>query len=406
MPRPKTLIVEKIYSDDEIKYKEGQWFEESDIKYPIVNSNTDVYRLDDEGNKHLLLKFRKNVIPDSLIKTGWDSYKDLAKASRGRGASAGPIDVNSQYWGKRKLVDTKKWSTGYLNPKGLELHDSLSPLDEMELCVKCDELSIKRKDGLSKDELIHLIIKKQGGISKMKVNNQVASNPIGFYESGKNFADLPCRLTHFTRTNFEKYNDGLPFIQHIDKLFQKLIPEAHNKQLLRADTKPLLKIPKTAFSTVTINRNFRTAMHRDAGDFRDGFGNLTVIERGKYHGGYTIFPQYGVAIDLRNNDFVAMDVHQWHCNTPMYETEEDKEFNNTLEYAFKDNPQVGTVGIYEKYTRISFVCYLREKIASCPDEIDPRFLTKSGHGKIVTEKTETTEPAEPAEPAENAETTD
>ena len=394
MPRQKTLVVEKIYSDDEIKSKEGQWFDESHIKYPIVNSNTDVYRLDDEGNKHLLLKFRKNVIPDSLIKTGWDSYKDLAKASRGRGASAGPIDVNSQYWGKRKLVDTKKWSTGYLNPKGLELHDSLSPLDEMELCVKCDELNIKRKDGLSKDELIHLIIKKQGGISKMKVNNQVASNPIGFYESGKNFADLPCRLTHFTRTNFEKYNDGLPFIQHIDKLFQKLIPESHNKQLVRADTKPHLKIPKTAFSTVTINRNFRTAMHRDAGDFRDGFGNLTVIERGKYHGGYTIFPQYGVAIDLRNNDFVAMDVHQWHCNTPMYETEEDKAFNETLDYAFKDNPEVGTAGIYEKYTRIFFVCYLREKIASCPDEIDPRFLTKSGHGKIVQEPDESAKSVE------------
>jgi len=400
MPRQKTLVVQKIYSDDEIKSKEGQWFDESHIKYPIVNSNTDVYRLDEEGNKHLLLKFRKNVIPDSLIKTGWDSYKDLAKASRGRGASAGPIDVNSQYWGKRKLVDTKKWSTGYLNPKGLELHDSLSPLDESELCVKCDELNIKRKDGLSKDELIHLIIKKQGGISKMKVNNQVASNPIGFYESGKNFADLPCRLTHFTRTNFEKYNDGLPFIQHIDKLFQKLIPEAHNKQLVRADTKPLLKIPKTAFSTVTINRNFRTAMHRDAGDFRDGFGNLTVIERGKYHGGYTIFPQYGVAIDLRNNDFVAMDVHQWHCNTPMYETEEDKAFNETLDYAFKDNPQVGTVGIYEKYTRISFVCYLREKIANCPDEIDPRFLTKSGHGKIIKEPTESTENTQSTESAE------
>lgn len=382
MPRPKVLIVKKLYSDDEIKDKEGQWFEESHIKYPIVSSNTDVYRLDDEGNRHLLLKFRKNVIPDKLIKIGWDSYKDLAKASRGRGASAGPIDVNSQYWGKRKLVDTKKWSTGYLNPKGLELHDSLSPLDESELCAKCQELNIKIKEGLSKEQLILAIIKKQGGISKMKVNNQVASNPIGFYESGKNFADLPCRLTHFTRTNFEKYNDGLPFIQHIDKLFQKLIPEAHNKQLTRADTKPHLKIPKTAFSTVTINRNFRTAMHRDAGDFRDGFGNLTVIERGKYHGGYTIFPQYGVGIDLRNNDFVAMDVHQWHCNTPMYETEEDKAFNATLDYAFKDNPEVGTVGIYEKYTRISFVCYLREKIAACPDKIDPRFLTKSGHGKI------------------------
>lgn len=382
MPRPKVLIVKKLYSDDEIKLKEGHWFDENDIKYPIVSSNTDVYRLDDEGNKHLLLKFRKNVIPDKHIELGWNSYKDLAKASRGRGASAGTIDTNSQYWAKRKLVDTKKWSTGYLNPKGLEMYESLSPLDENELLSKCNEMSIKLKEGLTKEDLIQLIIKKSGGVSKMKVNNQVASNPIGFYESGKNFADLPCRLTHFTRTNFEKYNEGLPFIQNIDKLFQKLIPDSHNKQLCRADEKPHLKIPNTSFSTVTINRNFRTAMHRDAGDFKDGFGNLTVIERGQYHGGYTIFPQYGVAINLRNNDFVAMDVHQWHCNTPIYETKEDKLYNESLEPAFKDNPEVGTAGIYEKYTRISFVCYLREKILSCPDKIDPRFLTKSGHSKI------------------------
>ena len=347
-----------------------------------MNSNTDVYRLDDEGNRHLLLKFRKNCIPDKYIELAWNSYKDLAKASRGRGASAGHIDTNSQYWGKRKLVDTKKWSTGYLNPKGLEMYDLLSHLNIDELRYKCDELSIKIKDDLSKKDLINLIIKKSGGVSKMKVNNQVASNPIGFYESGKNFADLPCRLTHFTRTNFEKYNDGLPFIRYIDKLFNKLIPESYNKQLLRANQKPHLKIPETSFSTVTINRNFRTAMHRDAGDFREGFGNLTVIERGQYQGGYTIFPQYGVAIDLRNNDFVAMDVHQWHCNTPMYETKENKLYNESIEPAFKDNPEVGTAGIYEKYTRISFVCYLREKILSCPDKIDPRFLTKSGHSKI------------------------
>ena len=32
MPRPKVLVVKKLYSDDEIKEKEGHWFEESDIK--------------------------------------------------------------------------------------------------------------------------------------------------------------------------------------------------------------------------------------------------------------------------------------------------------------------------------------------------------------------------------------
>ena len=57
MPRPKTICVKKIMTDEEIKGKEGTWFEESNIHYPIIRFNTDVYRVDDEGNKHLLLKF-------------------------------------------------------------------------------------------------------------------------------------------------------------------------------------------------------------------------------------------------------------------------------------------------------------------------------------------------------------
>ena len=171
-------------------------------------------------------------------------------------------------------------------------------------------------------------------------------------------------------------------------MFQKLIPNAYEKQLNQANKKPHLKIPDTCFSTITINRNFRTALHRDAGDYKEGFGNLTVIERGKYHGGYTVFPQFGVGVDVRANDFVAMDVHQWHSNTPIYETEEDKKFNANLEPAFKDNPEVGTVGIYEKYTRLTFVCYLREKIVNCPDEIPEEYLKASGHGKIVLKETE------------------
>ena len=383
MGRPKKLVVKKLCSDEEIAQRRGTWIEESDIKYPIVNSNTDVYRLDDNGNEILLLKFRKNCINDKLIKIGWDSYKNLAKASRGRGASAGPVDPNSDYWKKRNLVKTSKWSTSYLNPKGNQLKEEYDKLNMNQLQEKANEFNCKLSN--NKDDLILEIIKKQNGISKMKVNNQVASNPIGFYEQNKNLGtDLPCRLTHFTRTNFDKYNEGLPFLRKIDSLFQRLIPDSHQKQLNRANEKPHLKIPGTCFSTVTINRNFRTALHKDAGDFKEGFGNLTVIEQGKYHGGYTVFPQYGVAINLRNNDFCAMDVHQWHSNTPIYETEEDKQYNETIDSDFKDNPKVGTAGLYQKYTRISFVCYLREKIAKCPnvEEIDPRFLTKSGHSKI------------------------
>ena len=381
----KKLIVTKIMTDEHVSSHKGQWIDESLITHPIIKSDTDVYFLDENGTEKLLLKFRKRVISDKLIDIGWKSYKDLAKASRGRGASAGAINPESDYWKKRRLVKTSKWSTGYLTPKGNELYDSYSKENLEDLLKLCTELNIKSKDNPEKEDVIISLVTKKGGISKMKVNNQVASNPIGYYEGAKNFADLPCRLTHFTRTNFEKYNQGLKFIQRIDKLFKRLIPDAHQRQLERANTKPHLKIPNTSFSTITINRNFRTALHRDAGDFSGGFGNLTVIERGKYHGGYTVFPQFGVGIDLRKNDFVAMDVHQWHSNTPIYETDEDKAYNETLEEDYHDNPDVGTEGLYKKYTRLSFVCYLREKIADCPnkEEINPQFLTKSGHSKII-----------------------
>ena len=389
MPRIKKLIVSKIISDEDIAKRQGTWFTEDELVHPVIRNNVDVYYLDDEGNEVLLLKYRKNQISDELCDIGWKSYKDLAKPSRGRGASAGPIDTEGQYFGKRAVVHTKKWSTGYLKPAGKILKEELEVFDFEEVKKRTLALNLEVLDEDSKEDLIYKIVDSKKLVSSMKVNNQVASNPIGFYEESKNFAKLPCRLTHFTRVNYDKYHEGLPFIQRIDQCFKKLIPEAHKKQLCKASEKCHLQIPKTCFSTITINRNFRTALHRDAGDYKEGFGNLTVIERGKYQGGYTCFPQFGVGVDVRRGDFLAMDVHEWHTNTPIYETDEDKTYNEGLDPVFKDNPEVGTVGIYEKYTRLTFVCYLREKISKCPNqkdltEHDLAHLTKSGHSKIVT----------------------
>ena len=205
----------------------------------------------------------------------------------------------------------------------------------------------------------------KGEVSKMKVNNQVASNAIGFFDADNKMCKLPCRLTHFTRTNFDKYQEGFPFLQKIDKLYNTLLPEAHKRQLDRANEKPHLKISDTSFSTVTINRNFRTALHRDAGDFREGFGNLTIIERGKYHGGYTILPQFGIALNVRQGDFLAMDVHEWHCNAPLYETKSDERFNAKIKPDYNQTSERGVEGENKRYTRLSFVCYIREKIINC-----------------------------------------
>lgn len=399
------LYVKKLYTDKEIKKLEGNWIDESYIKYPVLNKNTDVYWIDDNDKKHLLIKFRKNVISDKLIKIGWDNYKDLAKASRGRAAAAGPIDKNNTYWAKRNLINTSKWSTSYLNPTGNKLKEKYDKMSLDELILISKKYNIKEAD---KEKLIIDIIKKEKGISKMKVNNQVASNPIGYIEEMKNMNKLPCRLTHFTRTNFDKYNSGIPFIQRINFLYKKLVPDKYKKQYDRASLKSNLQIKSinepeiinyydnkkeydikdyyynnaTSFSTITINRNFRTALHKDGGDFKEGFGNLTVIERGKYKGGYTILPQFGVAIDVRINDFLAFDVHQWHANSKLYADKFDENYNKTIPKIFKDNKNVGTIGIYEDYTRLTFVCYLREKIIKC-NNIDNRFLNKSCNKKII-----------------------
>lgn len=387
MGRPKKLVVRSLFTDGEMKEREGTFVSPEDIVHPIITSNTDVYRIDEEGKEVLLLKFRKRKINDTLLHVGWNSYRHLAKASRGRGASAGMISTDSPYWKKRTLVSTKKWSTSYLSPKGNEMKAQLETLTDEDLDRKCVEGAIADKT-LTRDEKIILLVQKGGGVSNMKVNNQVASSPVGFYESSHIGRNLPCRLTHFTRTHYADFVAGLPFLQRIDTLFKELVPEAYQRQRSRADLKPHLTIPQTSFSSCTINRNFRTAIHRDAGDFKGGFGNLTVIERGSYSGGETVFPQFGVGFDLRSGDFVCMDVHQYHCNLPMRETEEQRVSNLSLpkEDLFHDNPEVGTAGLYVPYTRLSFVCYLREKIAACPDEkdIDPRYLTSSGHGAIET----------------------
>ena len=108
------------------------------------------------------------------------------------------------------------------------------------------------------------------------------------------------------------------------------------KQLKKAN-ETLFRIPKTSFTTITTNVNFQTSVHKDKGDDEDGFGNLSVIENGKYNGAETCFPQYGIGVDVRNGDILFMDVHEWHGNLPMV-------------YKSKDA------------IRLSIVCYLRYKV--------------------------------------------
>lgn len=301
----KVFVVEPKYSDEYMKSKEGEYFEEKDYD-TVLKSDCDVYRKMSDGTTKLLLKFRKNVLPKHLTKKGMENLKKAAmKTHDNRGASAGVIDLS-------------------------------------KLPSYANEMKQFDKDKMSKFRIHGYTSKVNGGFVNNSFGNISHSNIIGYFDKrDRNLGPRapPCRTTAFTAQQVEKWENTVPLIQKIDKQFKRLVPHNYNSQYNQAHETQFV-IPDTSFSTVTINYNWQTALHKDAGDYKDGFGNLVVIEEGKYDGGYTGFPQYGVAVDVRNGDFLAMDVHEWHANTKQIPKTKD-------------------------YTRLSLVCYLRENMVKC-----------------------------------------
>jgi hypothetical protein len=327
----KKIVVKAIASDADFAKKEGTWFEEDAVD-TIVREDADVYAEEPDGKERLLAKFRKGVLTKDQVQHGWDGFRLLAIPSRNRAAAAGPIDLKGKYWSKRKPTEISKWSARYIQ---------------------------------------------DGKVSKMRVNNVVASGVLGYYESTA-FLDAACRMTGYTRKGLKNFLHGIPFLEAIDAQFKKLVPEAHAKQLAALKKHKAYQISDTAFSTLTVNLNFRTALHKDAGDYKDGFGNLSVIEYGKYHGGITMFPRFRVGFDVRTGDFLAMDVHEWHTNSKLYETEEDKKYNATLPDIRTRDPETGVVGADKKFQRLTFVCYFREKLERCDEAKTREYYKREG----------------------------
>jgi len=186
--------------------------------------------------------------------------------------------------------------------------------------------------------------------------NYIASNISGYYdrplrEHRHTLKTIKaCRTTAFNINNEELWKKGAPFIQRCSKLYKKYSPNEYSLQKKEySNILPELKIPKTVFTTITSNYNWRTACHCDSGDFTGGLGNL-IVTGSNFNGGYLGFPQFKVLIKIEPGDFLIMDVHQWHCNTPI---------KLILENGF----------------RLSFVMYIREDMKECK--------TKKKIGKVI-----------------------
>lgn len=265
--------VKKLLTDEETHDCLAKFM--ADKNYPLViKEDADVYN--EEGA--LLLKFRKGVLSQNKIDDAYEAMKEFIK---------------------RKTTD-----------RGVASGSEVGLGTGQKTAVMSNIIGYFDKWGIS----------------------QKAT----FKRSGIRYPG-PCRLTSFNVQYPENFEKIVPLIQEIDEQYEKLCPEEYADQRKAAKSTPF-HIKGTAFSTITTNLNFRTAAHKDKGDWPTGFGNLVVIEKGApYSGAYTGFPQYGVAVDCRNGDFLAMDVHQVHGNSPMEPKDETSQ-------------------------RISLVSYLREGI--------------------------------------------
>ena len=62
----KIIEASKLLTDDYMKSKEGEYFDEKHYN-SIINSDCDCYYYDENNTKKILFKFRKNVFPKKYI---------------------------------------------------------------------------------------------------------------------------------------------------------------------------------------------------------------------------------------------------------------------------------------------------------------------------------------------------
>jgi len=266
-------------NDEQARKLAGTLLDESNYNL-LVTCNADIY-CQDTGK--CVAKFRKKVIPGNIAKDAFDNLKTAAKHTNNRGVGSGDVETNI----------------------------------------------LKRRP-----------IKKDGTMSNTnKALQKVNSGIIGFFDRNARFPY--CRQTAFNQHEFNKFKKAYPIIKFVDKKYEELMPDHYALQRELADkTSKDFVIKNTSFTTVTVNSNWQTAVHTDAGDFEKGFGNLVALRSGRYTGGYFVVPKWAVAFDLQQCDLLLVDVHQWHGNTPINKIDEDAK-------------------------RISLVMYYRKKMIIC-----------------------------------------
>lgn len=190
-------------------------------------------------------------------------------------------------------------------------------------------------------------------VSETSYGNPVDSGIAGWFDR---YPRIPYgRATTYTRDNWDKFKMAFPFLQSLNRGFKELLPWRWSNQKAAADKiDQSFLVPETVFTTLTVNKTFRTAAHRDAGDLDSGLSNLLVLSNdGRFTGGYLVFPEIRVAVNVRPGDLLLVNNHEViHGNTPIV-CEEGSERISLVVYFREKMLELGSKE-YEE-TRYQFV---------------------------------------------------
>lgn len=383
----KIIQLEKKYDAENLLGK----FLDHDAYDIVLNEDADVYKPlglgEEQSENNILLKFRKNAFTPEECELAYKGLLGGATLTDNRGL-AGGAERTAAYQNMPSGLGQRRWVTkrekavieyfaddsppSLYGDRADEIYEETpnTPLEGRgggvvndAVCIKGGSIWIvKTAHEIDFDNwyqvtrLLSPAARKQAAIELCQkyISDTTYGEGVnsGVGGSMDRYPRIPfCRQTAWTAANKDKFAMGLPLMERANDIFRNEFPIRWEGQRGYADKiDPEFRIGDTVYTTVTINKSFRTACHRDAGDLCEdgyentrpkGFSNLTVVTNGKkFDGFYLCFPEFRVAANIQNGDFIMMDAHHIHGNTPMLNTEDG-------------------------FERLSLVLYMREPMINC-----------------------------------------
>lgn len=342
----KVIYADKKYNCDHLL---GTFLNDSHYE-TLVDYDVDLYGPSMDGSKteeNIVAKFRKSVFSKEEQRLCYEGLRGAATQSQNRGIAAGPRGNRLETEGR----GGRDWVTTY-QTKVLEHFARPSVLLEDETF---EDVYNKYHNATDTDEtrgnvwLRSKVVAERGEydewfdkwveeikplsrekqrekalyvsknyISDTNYAQSVMSGVAGFY--GR-YPRIPWgRACAYNENNPEKFEKAFPYLSKLDRYFKELLPQRYKVQkqaCKKIDDK--FVIDDTAFTTLTVNHNWRTAAHLDAGDLGPGFSNISgVTGSNGWNGGNLVLPEYKVAVKLQPGDLLLVANHTAiHGNTPL-----------------------------------------------------------------------------------------